>query len=122
MNYHQRIEEKVALDIQEISSVNEYLIKCKVGCLDHTLGISYFRWEGSTPLEEPELYFETLHSPYHGFYDRVKQAWNYIFKKKPLGYDCTIISIKDAEKMKDIINIFITDYTKFINMYDNDET
>lgn len=104
--------------IQEINPVNEYLIKCKVGCLDHVIGITYFKWEENQLFDEPELYFETLHSPYHGFYDRIKQAWNYIFKKNPLSHDCTLISIKDAEKMKHILNTFIVDYRHFIDTHE----
>ncbi len=106
------------MDIQEkvkMNEVNEHLIRCKVGCLDHTLGITYFE---SDDIDEPELYLETLHAPYHGLSDRIRQAYYYITKRKPLCYDSTMISIEDAKRMRNILINYIKDYNKWLDRHD----
>ena len=87
INFHEKDERKV-------------LIPCGVGCLRHVIGITWFRWRDGDP-DEPEMYFETLHEPYEGFWMRLWRAWQFVVQKKPHGVDSTLVTVKEAQKLID---------------------
>jgi len=105
MNLQKQIEEQEASGTQ----VNDYLIKCRAGCLDHIIGISYFE-HGDNWTDEPEMYFETRHLPYHTFWERVKAAWSHIWRSTALDWDCTLISYTDACRMIELLSKYKQEY------------
>lgn len=101
------------MDIRD-DKINGYLIKCDFGCLDHMLGISYFKWEHES-LEEPELFYETTHAPYHTLWGRIKASWFHIIKSTSLDWDATSIGYNDAIEMNKLLERYIEDYNKWRN-------
>ncbi len=89
-------------------------IHCTVGCLDHCIGLDYITWGGNFG-DEPELYLETLHTPYHSLFHRIKMAYYHIIGKSSLDWDATLISIDDAKRMANLCRKYITDYQKWEN-------
>lgn len=76
------------------------VIQCGVGCLRHVVGITWFKWNEGDP-DEPELYFETLHEPYEGFWMRLWRGWQFVVQRKPIGVDSTVVTVMEAQKIID---------------------
>lgn len=74
------------------------ILRCSVGCLRHVVGISYFHWKDWEE-DEPEMYFETLHEPYEGFWKRLLRAYRFVVHREPIGVDSTLIGATEARKL-----------------------
>ena len=91
------------------SEVNKHTIRCSVGCLRHVIGITY--WDGKD--SQPEMYFETLHEPYEGFWMRIWRAWQFVVQRKPMGVDSTLISAEEALRLAQICEEYASECDKW---------
>jgi hypothetical protein len=80
--------------------VNRVLIRCDAGCLRHVVGVTWFDHKGEKwDTDEPEMYFETLHEPYQGFWGRVWAAFQFVFYKVPMGADSSLMGVEQAGEL-----------------------
>ena len=95
------------------TDINKVILPCSVGCLRHVIGITYFKmfdWE----TDEPEMFFETLHEPYEGFWMRAWRGLRFVFLREPMSSDSTLIGPETAQKLIDACESYIAEHRKWL--------
>jgi hypothetical protein len=76
-------------------------IDCECGLFEHAMRISWFTDE---PIEDRQLYIEWVVDRAFPFWDRVKEAFAYVFRSKPYTFAETIITPKAYPQLKEAID------------------
>lgn len=82
--------------------------KVSLGCkCYHTAHSIEFVFDRTTPEEDPEIYVTTVMSSYlySSFWDRLKDAFNYLFKRKEIVLAETIL---DADAVDSLGKLVVT--------------
>ena len=87
-------------------------IECSCGGLHHIIGVTYWKWNEGDP-DEPEMYIETLHRPYYGFWHRLWTAIKYVTKRQPISYDATLIGADSAIELSNCCLGYADEYHKW---------
>lgn len=99
------------------NEVNRVLLKCEAGCLRHVVGVTWFDHAGEKwNTDEPEMFFETLHEPYQGFWGRLLAAFLFVFYKVPMGADSTLIGPEQANELIAACQQYLKVYASWSDM------
>lgn len=83
-------------------------IGCECHTPEHIIRVSYFDWAEK---DEPELYFELQADGFHlNFWQRLKMATKFLFRKGNLEWHDVIPNKADVVKLDTVIDNYLADY------------
>jgi len=87
-----------------IDRSTELYIGCECHSTEHIMRVTYYDWVED---EYPELYFEPQVHTHHGFFGRLKRAFNYLFFGTRLEWTDIIPKKDDLTKLQDVISRYL---------------